>query len=66
MIYKFTDSFDIDDDTYYAILSKEGKEYISCGIILGSHIAEYKERFAEYYLTSMRQPNSVEELVKDL
>lgn len=66
MIYKFTDLFHVDDDTYYAILLKDGETYISCGIVLGSHIAEYKERFAEYYLTSMQQPNSVEELVKNL
>ena len=66
MIYKFTDNFDIEDDVYYAILKKEGEEYNSCGIILGSSIIDYRERYIEYYLTSMRQPSSVEELVKNL
>jgi hypothetical protein len=66
MIYKFTDDFEIENETYYAILSKEDGEYVSCGIVLGECIPEYKERFAEYYLTTMRQPESIEDLVKDL
>ncbi len=66
MIYKFTEEFEIEADEYYAILLKEDEDYISCGIVLGSYIPEYRERFAKYYLTQMRTPKCVEDLVKDL
>lgn len=66
MIFKFTDEFEIENDEYYAILSKEDDDYTSCGIVLGSHIPEYRERYAKYYLTLMQTPTNAIDLVKDL